>query len=584
MAEERPLSRFRVIALCLLSLALIVLAQLLRYQLFRSSDLPEPPAINEELAPRGAIVDHSGTPVVVNRYFYRVSATPKQIDTPEKRHEVAQELNALIGLPYENTLGILNDYADSYYAVLGDAVSLQDARKIEERQAELELTAGIFPLQNVYVEPMTRRFYPQAELFSHVAGFVKFDGGGSTGVEEYYNEFLRQDGAGLLDHERMDLDVLPGNVRQFIPSSIGKDLVLTIDRTIQWICREELQQGLAEFKAQSGTIIVMNPHTGAILGLVNLPDYDPNRYETVPYEFFVNPAVSLQYEPGSVFKIITAAAALDHGDIQPTTVYTDSGSYALGERVIFNSDRAAHGQVTVVDALARSLNVVTVQIAEDLGADVFYQYVRQFGFGDPTNVDLSGEIAGLIKLRNSGLWSPADLATNSFGQGLAATPLQMINATAAIANQGRLMRPYVVQARIAGNEVQLTQSRSVRQVLLPETAQTLSEMMAQVIEMSNSKAYVEGYRMAGKSGTAQIPAPGGYEKDATIVSFVGFGPVDDPQIVLLVKMDRPDPTVNPWAGQTAAPVFSRVAERIFHYLNVPPDEYRVAQAGGTTER
>jgi cell division protein FtsI/penicillin-binding protein 2 len=270
------------------------------------------------------------------------------------------------------------------------------------------------------------------------------------------------------------------------------------------------------------------------------------------------------------------AAALDTGIITPTTTFTDSGSYTIGGRVIFNSNRMANGEVSATRALALSLNVITAQIAEQLGANEFYRYVRLFGFGEATNIDLSGEINGKIKTPRDPDWSLADLGTNSFGQGLACTPLQMLNATAVIANGGRLVQPYIVETRIVDDQAQLTEPVIARQVIKPETAHVMAEMMAEVVSTSSSLAGVDGYSVAGKSGTAQIPTSEGYVEEETIVSFVGFAPADDPKFVMLVKMDRPDPEINVWAGQTAAPVFGRISRRLLDHFSVPPDDIRLA--------
>jgi cell division protein FtsI/penicillin-binding protein 2 len=515
-----------------------------------------------------------------------LTVTPAHIKTPEDRHELAQQLQELVGIPYQQTFDTLTNQSESMWAVLSDALTLEQTRKIAARQQELSKTRTIFPL--MYVEPiaMTKRYYPQAELTSHILGFVIPTKGGVTGIEEYYNGFLIKDGAGLLGQKIIPVNNLSQDVLRFVPSSVGKDLVLTIDSTVQWIIREELIRGLNEFKAVSGTVIVMDPHTGEIYGMVSLPDYDPNRYELVPaesYSLFNNPAISSQYEPGSVYKIITMAAAMDAGLITPTMTFNDSGSISIGGRVIFNSNRAANGEVTVTRALALSLNVITAQIAEMLGPDEFYRYVRLFGFGEATNVDLSGEINGAIKTPREDTWSEADLGTNSFGQGLACTPLQMLNATAVIANGGRLIQPYIVETRVAASQAQVTEPIITRQVIKPETAAAMSAMMAEVVSSSASLASVEGYSVAGKSGTAQIPSAEGYVQAETIVSFVGFAPADDPKFVLLVKMDRPDPKLNVWAGQTAAPVFGRIAERLLDHFSVPPDELRLAAASGTGE-
>ncbi len=570
-----------VVAVMLLMLAALI-AQLVRYQLFPAT-LEETTATAAVMDTRGAIVDHNGMPLVVNRYFFQLTITPSHIKTPEARHEIAQQLQELIGLPYDQTFDILTNSAERMWAVLADAVSLEDARKIAAAQQELSVNHDSFPLMYVEAVPMTRRYYPQGELTSHLLGFVLPGQGGVMGIEEYYDGFLVQDGAGLLGNKSIPVNNLSQDVLRFIPSSVGKDLVLTLDSTVQWIIREELRKGLEEFKAHSGTVIVMDPNTGALYGMVSLPDYDPNRYELVPqenYNLFTNPAISAQYEPGSVYKIITMAAALDAGIMEPDTKFIDSGSYSIGGRVIFNSNRVANGEVTATDALALSLNVITAQLAEELGPEQFYRYVRLFGFGAATNVDLSGEINGLIKTPQDPNWSMADLGTNSFGQGLACTPLQMLNATAVIANGGRLLQPYIVEARVEDKEAQITEPVLARQVIKPEAAHDMAQMMTDVVSSSNSLAGVPGYAVAGKSGTAQIPSPEGYVQEETIVSFVGFAPSDDPKFVLLVKMDRPDPKINVWAGQTAAPVFGRIAERLLDHFSVPPDDLRLAASSG----
>lgn len=552
----------------------VILGRTLQHQVFSMSDSLNTLEIAAEPAQRGVVVDANGVPLIVNRYYYQLAATPNLIKTDEARREVATQLEALLGIPAQDTFNTLKSTGenDHQFCVLADAISAEEAQLLQDYVEQLETERGLVPLQHVYAKPMTRRSYPQAELAAHVTGMVTVGSGGVTGIEEYYDEFLPEDGIGLLDANGESIDALSPDVRRFLPSQAGKDLVLTIDRTVQWIIHEELRKGLEEFKADSGSIIVMEPSTGAILGMVNLPDFDPNRFEEEPIERFTNPAISAQYEPGSIYKIITFGAAVDAGIVKPTTVYTDTGSFTIGDRVIFNSDRVAYGEVTVTDALARSLNVISAQLSEELGAERFYRYVRQFGFGEATNIDLSGEIEGALKSPGHPEWSLSDLGTNSFGQGLAVTPLQMVNAAAAIANGGRMMQPHVVQARIEGERVQLIEPTAVQQVLSPETAELLTEMMVEVVNTGNVKAAVEGYRVAGKSGTAQIPTPEGYEERATIVSFVGFAPADNPRFVVLVKMDRPDFTINQWASHTAAPVFSRVTKRLLDYYSIPPQE------------
>mgnify|MGYP005841018479 CR=1 FL=1 len=588
--EMRQLWRIWFVVVVFAALAGVVILQLLRYQLLVSPP-PRPEIVHLRNETRGLIVDRDGTPLVVNRYYYQLAATPSNIERPEHRHEVAQQLQDLLGIPYAETYATLDSRAQFRYAVLAQAITQEDVDKLNAFKAQLmdEFYAGTrkhVPLNQVYPEVKTRRYYPQAELTSHVLGFEIINSGGKTGIEEFYNDFLLRGGIGVLSDHAQPVNTLPLETRRFIPSPVAKDLLLSIDTTVQWILRDELARGLVEYKAGSGTAIALDPRTGAILGMVNLPDYDPNRWQLAADGSLPNPAVTAIYEPGSVFKIITMAAAMDADLIHANTIYTDTGSFTIGGRVIFNSNRMAHGAVTVTDALARSLNVVTAEIAQDLGADRFYRYIQRFGFGEPTNVDLSGEIAGLVKTPKTSDWSLSDLGTNSFGQGLAVTPLQMVNATAVIANGGKLMRPYVVAGRIIGDRVQMTEPVVIRQVLRPEVAAEMAAMMAEVVETGNSKAAVPGYRVGGKSGTAQIPdlTTGRYVPDATIVTFVGFAPADDPQIVVLVKMDRPDPSINQWASHTAAPVFSRITGRLLDYLNVPPDDIRLAARTTSEER
>ena len=327
----------------------------------------------------------------------------------------------------------------------------------------------------------------------------------------------------------------------------------------------------------------MEPQTGEILAMASWPVFDPNNYGNTNLEVFRNPVISEQYEPGSIFKIITMAAGLDTGVIEPSTTFTDTGIVTLGQRIFFNSNRLAYGNVTTTEALARSLNVVTVQVVERIGKNNFYQYLRRFGFGDATDVDLSGEIAGAIKLPNNPNWSVSDLGTNSFGQGIAVTPLQMLNATAAIANGGSLMRPYVVRARVQGDTALLIEPTVVRTVISPETSEMLTEMMVTVVETGALGARVEGYTIAGKTGTAQIPTEEGYTEDETIVSFVGFAPADDPQFVALIKLVRPDPEISPWATYTAAPAFAELAKRLFEHMNIPPDDVRLGKVAKRLE-
>jgi cell division protein FtsI/penicillin-binding protein 2 len=369
--------------------------------------------------------------------------------------------------------------------------------------------------------------------------------------------------------------MIPLGVSRFVPPVRGAALYLTIDRGIQFVIERELEQAVIEYGAQRGSVIVLNPKTGALLGTVSYPAYDPNNYAVSDESLFFDPIVSEQYEPGSVFKIITMAAGLDAGVVVPNKVIYDGGTIEVGGRVIYNWDRQGHGQVDMIDVLAQSLNVGVAQVAIELGKDRFYTYVKRFGFGRLTEIDLGNEGPGTLKTPKDAAWHASDLGANSFGQGIAVTPLQMAVAVAAIANDGQMMKPYIVQ-RIVSNEQDIAVNPIItRRAVSAETAHTLTDMLATALERANSEALLPGYRVAGKTGTAEIPVPGGYHPTLTLGSFAGYLPADDPQVLVLVIIDRP--LGSRWGSKTAAPTFKRIAEQLVVLLDIPPDDVRLAQ-------
>jgi cell division protein FtsI/penicillin-binding protein 2 len=325
----------------------------------------------------------------------------------------------------------------------------------------------------------------------------------------------------------------------------------------------------------------MDPRTGALLAIVSYPTYNPNDFVGTDLQLLADPSVSSMWEPGSIFKIITWAAGLDSGTISPGTTFYDNGAMEVGGRVIKNWDRQGHGLVSMTDGLVESLNTVAAFVSTSMGKERFYTYLRRFGFGNLTGVDLASEGPGMIKLPGDSNWFPSELGTNSFGQGIAVTPMQMVTAVSAVANQGMLMKPYIVHQFITtdltGRQDRVVQVEPmiVRRAISPATAQTLTNMLVEVIERGATQAQVPGYRIAGKTGTAQIPTAYGYHPSDTIASFIGYAPADAPQFIVLVKLDRP--SASPWGSQTAAPTFRAIADRLFTYLQIPPDEIRLAQ-------
>ena len=480
---------------------------------------------------------------------------------------MADELSPLLGLPRDEIYALLT--SGQTWSWLKRYVPQDTGEAVRDLQAS-----------GLSCDPVHKRVYPNGVLFAHIVGIVTLMGDGFYGVEGYHNQVLSgSEGQEEIEHDSGGAPI-PLPPEEQSPSQVGTSLVLTVDSNIQFIAEQELKRALEEYGAASGTVLIMNPRTGAILADVSLPTYDPNNFAETDLKLLADPAVSSMWEPGSIFKIITWAIGLDTGTISPGTTFYDDGRLEVGGRIIRNYDRQGHGLVTMRDGLVKSLNTVAAFISTSVGKDDFYQYLRRFGFGSLTNVDLASEGPGMMKLPGDSNWFPSELGTNSFGQGIAVTPLQMITAASAIANGGLLMKPYIVQQYIkneGGEETRIIQvePESNRRAVSEETASTLTNMLVAVIEEGATKAQVPGYRIAGKTGTAQVPTAYGYDPNDTIASFVGYAPADDPQFIVLVKLDKP--TTAPWGSQTAAPTFRAIAERLFIYLHIPPDDMRVAQ-------
>jgi cell division protein FtsI/penicillin-binding protein 2 len=445
------------------------------------------------------------------------------------------------------------------------------AQDISQETAETIDSWGLVGLQ---LDPQARRVYPEGDTAAHVLGFVNSNGNGFYGVEGYYDNLLKGKAGVQVGEKNPFGKMIPLGIGHFVPPVAGGTVYLTIDRSVQSLIEQELEKAVVGYGAQRGSVVVLQPKTGAVLGMASYPAYNPNNYSQSDENLFFDPVVSEQYEPGSVFKIITMAAGLDAGVVTPETIIYDGGSMEVGGRVIYNWDRQGHGNVNMTEVLAQSLNVGAAQVAAALGKDRFYTYVKRFGFGRLTEIDLGSEGPGTLKTPQDANWYQSDLGTNSFGQGIAVTPMQITAAVAAIANDGLLMKPHVVQRVVNGERDVEVPSTPVRWAVTAETAHTLTGMLVEALKKADSQAIVPGYKIAGKTGTAEIPVPGGYHPTLTLASFVGFLPADDPQIVVLVIIDRP--TSSRWGSKTAAPTFRSIAQQLVVLLNIPPDDMRLA--------
>lgn len=518
--------------------------------------------LREILPTRGQIYDRGGELLAVNTLEYEIGANPPFIADPAA---VARQLAVVL-----NT-----DELELFNALSSDQPWVLLARPVSSAVGQAVVDLDIF---GISVAPIPRRAYPQGTLGAQVLGFVSYDKIGRYGVEGAYQSDLA--GESLVDEE----SAIPFEISPSLGPRHGRDLVLTVDRDVQFLAESELLRAIEESGAEQGTIIIMDPRTGAILAMASYPSFDPNAfYEVTDARVMVNPAISAQYEPGSVFKVVTMAVAIEAGAVLPNSTYNDVGLIECGGVEVYNWDRQPHGLIDMTQVLVQSLNVGTSYIVREmLGATRFYQGLQAFGIGQPTLVDLEGEASGTLLLPGDQGWRESQLCTNSFGQGLAVTPLQMLTAVNAIANDGLMMQPHVVHQIIDGETVYTTQPSPIGRPISAQTARLVRDMMVQVVLQNVSEAQLPGYTVAGKTGTAQIPIPGGYEEGASIATFVGFLPADHPQVSILIKLDRPDEY---WASLVIPPIFARLAEQLMVLLEIPPDQVRheLAAQGGIVE-
>lgn len=428
-------------------------------------------------------------------------------------------------------------------------------------------------LAGIVLQEEEVRIYPERSLAAHVLGYVGYEEQGRVGRYGIEGHF-QQDLAGSLGFLAAERDTTGQFIgigeQEFRPAQDGDDVVLTIDRVVQSFIEEELKSGVERFGAERGSIVVMNPQTGAIVGMATYPTFDPNYYYAITDpRVQLNPVVSDVFEPGSILKPVVMAAAIEAGKVKPTTTMVDNGPVKVDKYTIDTFDSKHHGVQTMTQVLEQSNNIGMVWVGQQLGAESLYDYFRRFGLGEQTGVSLEGETQ--TTLTEPAEWNVATVATTSFGQGIAVTPLQVLNAINVLANDGVLMQPHIVaETHRPGQEPVTTEPVAVRHVVSPATAEQLSAMMVSVIEKGVAQlARVPGYYLAGKTGTAQVPDERGkYSPDRKIISFVGYGPVEDPAFSILIKLDNPAGLS--FASGTAAPMFRNVAARLLQYYQIPP--------------
>jgi len=492
-------------------------------------------------------------PMALNQPTYQLLAVPKNI---KNKAGVSDKVAPIINKDVDEFYNEINNNKP-YIPPIAKKLTKNQAEKVERLE-----------LEGILLIPEEWRYYPEGKLLSHVLGYVNIDREGQYGLEGFWDEYLRGEPGTVVGEKGSWGDIIDVGIES--EARDGDNLYLSIDRVIQYGIYERLKEAVTKYRAEKGTIIVAEPETGKIMAMASYPDFNPSKYsKTEDITRFNNPSIAEVYEPGSVFKVVTMASAIDSGKVQPETAERFGKCVEVGIETICTSTGKAYGTETMTQVLENSDNVGMVWVADQMEGKDFYNYIRDFGFGSYTEIDINTEVKGeLLPLSN---WREINKATMSFGQGIAVTPLQIVQAVSAIANGGKLMQPYIVEKRIIWDgEEEVTQPKVVRQVIAEDTAEKIKEMMVSVVENGfGRKAKVSGYAIAGKTVTAEVPVRGrGYSEDINIVSFAGFAPADNPAYTMLIKLDSPEGA--PWSSDTVAPLFGEISEWLLHHLQIPP--------------
>jgi cell division protein FtsI/penicillin-binding protein 2 len=498
-------------------------------------------------------------PVASDLELFDLSVIPKNV---LDKTDTAKKLASITGLEESEIFSKINNNKP-YLPPLKKRMSKEEADKIVALN-----------IKGVFLEGQYSRVYPEREFLSQVLGFVDFDGNGKYGLEGFYDGLLKGEGGKLMGVKDNFGKVV--KVEQSEPGKTGADIVLTIDRSIQYMAEKKLKEGIDRYAAEGGSIIIMDPKTGGILAMTSLPNYDPNKFNEVKSDnqsVFLNPTVSSNWEPGSIFKPVVVAGAIQANLLQPDSKPSPeeggfTNSLTIDGYEIHNALDKSYGFETVTQILENSDNIGMVWVANKQGNDVLSQFISKMGFNIKTGIDLSGESPGQV--RSARTWKDINRATISFGQGISVTPIQIMQAYQTIANKGKLVKPHLLDRVIIDKEQNKYEPSEAVDVMSAETAKKVADMLVSVVENGHGKpARVEGYRVAGKTGTAQVPkSDGGYEENSFIGSFAGFAPEDNPRFVMLVKLNKPKNVE--WAESSAAPIFGEIANWLLNdYMKVP---------------
>jgi len=554
--------RLKIVQLCFLAGFLAVLGKLFYWQILDHQRLgalaiQQYSTRREVPAERGIIYTLDDFPLVLNTKTYRLFANPSQLKiTPA---ELNARLREIIGPDF--TPPSLLENKNLQWLSLATEISSETRAKIEK-----------LAIAGLGFDEEEKRFYPEASLSAHLLGFVGVDENGRSkgyfGLEGFYDNELRgKTGWRFFEQDALGRPI-PFTLEAEEKPIAGRNLFLNLDRAVQFIAEKYLKEGIEKYKAKSGTVTVMNPQTGAVLAMAAFPSYDPASYYNFNSDLYRNPVISSVFEPGSIFKVLVMAAGIDSGAVRAEeTCPICAGPRQIYDYTIRTWNDRYYPNSSMTDIIVHSDNVGMTYVSGKMGLDVFYEYLKRFGLGEKTGIDLQGELAAPLREKKN--WYEIDLATASFGQGIAVTPIQMLAAVSAIANGGTLYQPQVVKKIIGeGRSVEIDPVVKGHPIS-PATAKIVTQMMIHAVEEGEAKwAKPAGYSIAGKTGTAQIPIAGHYDPEKTLASFIGFAPADHPRFVMLVTLSEPQ--TSPWGSETAAPLWFNIAKEIFRLWKIPP--------------
>lgn len=566
--------RLRFLAIVFVSLFTIAVLRLAYWQIVKGSELLADAKAQHErktsiLAGRGSIYASDATPLSATTRYWRLIGNPQK---NESARELSEKIVQKLPIDQENRELIKSEELriaellkkdELRWVVLKAKLSDEDKKRLEELDDEA-----------LSFEEEEGRIYPEASSAAQLIGFLGKDADGQNkgyfGLEGYYDVSLTgKSGFFERESDALGAPILFSRTRM-LPAVSGIDLITHIEKPIQVILDQKLKEGIEKYGAKSGLAVIMRPRDGAILAMSSYPSFDPSKYWEYKNEDFLNPVVSSTFEPGSIFKVIVMASGIDARVVDPNTVCPIcNGPVTISNYDIKTWNNEYRAGSTMTDVIVHSDNVGMVYVSKQLGQNRLLQYFEKFGIGQETGIDLQGEVPARMRLKKD--WYEIDYATASFGQGIVVTPIQMIKAVGAIANKGVIVSPQVVDKFVQDDWEKDIEPAIGERVISESSAAKITGMMAEAAKNGEAKwTFLKGYRVAGKTGTAQIPIAGHYDAEKTIASFIGFAPYDNPEFVMLVTLQ--ETTTSPWASETAAPLWYAIAKDLFLYFGIQPSE------------